>query len=64
MTHSCLQVTGIVGTVKLMVTDHCPDCPTNRAHFDMSPEAAAVVDGNLPNNQGAGFTAVTYVRNL
>jgi hypothetical protein len=36
------------------------DCPTNRAHFDMSPEAGNVVDGGLPAGQGAGFTAVTY----
>jgi len=45
----CFELTTAEGAVRLMITDHCPDCPTLQPHFDCSPEAAAILTGGHSN---------------
>jgi hypothetical protein len=42
-----IQVTGISASSVVVVATSCPDCPTLMAHFDMSQEAATIIDGGI-----------------
>ncbi len=53
---TCYAVTGIAASSIVVVSTHCPDCATLTAHFDMSSEAALIIDGGT--GPGTGTTGL------